>query len=808
MYRKKHSIHLLMANQIDRHLLAQFLEGLGYLIWETTALPIKNTIPFNMIIADEIHARKFSDDLVYMKQKSEPVFLPLVICLLPKARGDHWLELGFDEILHFPTTKLELMALVRNLFRLHDQTETQFKLIYENIPLGIYRFNDRFQVTQANPAFLEILGFQSLEQILNKNLFELGIIFEQNRDDIFKKIHNDRQVQVHESIWITPDKRTLYIREKLNFYRYEAEDTFYFVGTIEDITGQWQMQKELAASEEKFRQLVDLSPYGILIECEGKIVFLNKAMLNIFRADSFSSVLGRSLLDYIPKELQKIAKQQFLFVKEKQECTEIFEEKILDNKGNCINIEVLVSPFIFNGKPSMQVIMTDISERERARSKIVHLAYHDQLTGLANRLKLEEELTKAISLAEKQQNHIAVIFIDIDNFKKINDTFGHDIGDLLLQKVAIRLQKNVRNADIVARLGGDEFVIILNNLADPFIIASRIVKNIMQTIIEPIFINERKFHITLSLGVSIYPENGATSFTLFKNADIAMYSAKQSGRNTYKFCTSELEAELYEKNCLELELYDAMAKDELLLYYQPKICLKTNKITGVEVLMRWAHSTKGLIPPMQFIPLAEATGLIVPMTNMILHQVCKQIKIWQSLNLPVFTVAINLSVRSFQEANFIQTLSTILNEHAIDKSLIEFEITESLIMKNIEQGSNLLAELKTLGVQISIDDFGTGYSSLNYLKQLAFDSLKIDKTFIRDISCDKNAATIVTAVIEMAHTMNMTVIAEGVESEEQFNFLKEKGCEQIQGFYICEPLPENKLRLFISNYYKKNSIEN
>lgn len=794
-----------MASQVDRYLLARFLEELGYSTHESSVLSKEDRDSISMIIADETHARRLCTDLVYLKQQSEPVFLPLLICLRPKAQGDHWFKLGFDEVLHLPTTKIELMSLLRNLFRLREQTEAQFKLIYENTPIGIYRVTDTFQITQANPAFLKILGFKSLKQILNKNFFELDIVFDQKRSEIFEKTQNELKTQEYESMWITPEKCELYIREKLNFYQNETNNSFYFIGTIEDITSQWQMQNELAASEEKFRQLVDLSPYGILIECEGKIVFLNKAMLRIFRTDDSSNVLGNLLMDYIPKEFRGLAKQRFRLVKKNHKNTEIFEEKFLDINGNFINVEIIAAPFTFKGKEALQVIMIDISEREQARSKIVHLAYHDQLTGLANRFKLEEELKKALLLAKKQQKNIAVIFIDIDNFKKINDTFGHNVGDLLLQEVAIKLKNSVRSVDIVARLGGDEFVIILNALDKPFMNVSRIVRKIMMNIIEPIYIEEKTFHITLSIGISVYPDNGTNSFTLFKNADIAMYAAKQSGKNTYKFCTSELEAELYEKTFLELELYDAIAKEELLIHYQPKISLKNEQIEGVEALLRWAHPTKGQIPPMQFIPLAEATGLIVPMTSMVLNQVCRQIKIWQSLNIPPFTVAINLSVRILQEAHFMHTIADILKEYNIDKNLIEFEITESLILKNIEQGSNFLTELKKLGVQISIDDFGTGYSSLNYLKQLSFDSLKIDKTFIKDITTDRNAATIVIAIIDMAHTMNMQVIAEGVESEEQFNFLRQKGCDLVQGFYFCEPLPVNQLLKFIHNYHKNKS---
>jgi diguanylate cyclase (GGDEF)-like protein/PAS domain S-box-containing protein len=710
MSHKKHCIQLLISNRADRSLFAQFLEGLGYSIHDSVVFLKEEKPLISMVITDEINAREFSSDLLFMKQQFEPVFLPLIVCILPKANGDHWLKLGFDEILHLPTPKAEFMILLRNLFRLREQTETQFKLIYENTPIGIYKITDTFQIAQANPAFLKILGFKSFEEVLNKNLFELNITFEHDRRDMFEQARKELTIQESESIWITPDKKSLYIREKINFCENEQNNSFNFIGTIEDITTQRKTQEELKASEAKFRQLVDLSPHGILIESEGKIVFLNKAMLEIFRTDDSSILLGAALMDYIPIEFQDSTRRHLDYVKKHKKSSELLEAKFLDINGTPVIIEGIACPFLFEGKPSIQLIIKDISEQEEARTKILHLAYHDQLTGLANRLKLEKELKKSIFHAKKKKNYIAVLFIDIDNFKKINDTFGHDTGDLLLQDVALKLERSVRREDVVARLGGDEFIIILNNLyTNPFTSSSRIVNKLMKLIEKPIHIKKRKLHITLSIGISIYPDNGTTSFTLFKNADIAMYLAKQSGRNTYKFCTQELEAELYEKTCLEFELYEAIANEELVVHYQPKISVQTGKIEGVEVLLQWAHPMKGLIPPLQFIPLAEATGLIVPITSMIVHKVCRQILAWKKLNLPSFSVAINLSVRNLQEPNFIQTISSILNEYKIEKNLIEFEITESLIMQNIEKNYQVLIELKKLGVQISIDDFGTGY---------------------------------------------------------------------------------------------------
>lgn len=791
-------IGLLFANLVDRRLLAQYLQELGYGVRELDVFSKDEWMSVSIIMVDEVYALKFSDDLLMIKQKSEPLFLPLVICILPNSDSTHWLKFGFDEVLQVPLLKAELASKLKALIRLRVQTETQFNLIYENIHIGIYKMSDSLQIIQANPAFLKILGFKTVSQVLNKTLLSLGFIFDSSRDDFLGKLKEEQKLLSYESMWRRADGTKLYLRENTILFQNKEKKIFYYGGTIEDITYQKQIEDDLKISEAKFRQLVDLSPYGILIESEGIILFLNQAMLKIFHAGNPKQIIGSKLLDRIPPEYHQTINQRLRLVKEKQQATSIIKEKLMDLNGNKIDVEILISPFTYEGKLATQVTINDISERLHFEKQIFHMAYHDQLTGLANRLKLKEELNKSILLAKDYGGNLAVIFIDLDYFKNINDSFGHDMGDLVLQEVAVKLEHCTRQTDTVARLGGDEFVVLLTNLNEASAEAYSVIKKIIASLSSPFDIQNNTFNITISLGISIYPNDGTTCSTLFKSADLAMYFAKQNGRNTYKFCTPELGLGLNEKIDREQELREAVINNEFLIYYQPKISFKTGQITGVEALLRWSHPTKGIIPPLKFITLAESTGLIDPIANMTLHQVCKQIQIWKKLKLPFFTVAINISIQNLQASDFVEIITAALEQYDIDPHLIELELTESLIMQNFDNVKKL-AELKQLGIQISIDDFGTGYSSFNYLKKLNIDGLKIDKSFIRDLVIDTNCADIITMIIKMAHSMELKVIAEGVETPNQFQFLKVKKCDEMQGYYFCRPLPADEFTAFIKS---------
>jgi diguanylate cyclase (GGDEF)-like protein len=379
------------------------------------------------------------------------------------------------------------------------------------------------------------------------------------------------------------------------------------------------------------------------------------------------------------------------------------------------------------------------------------------------------------------------MYLDLDGFKHINDSLGHAAGDKMLQSVAARLVSCVRSSDTVSRLGGDEFVVLLSEIshaADASITA----RKILTALNPPHLVDDTQLHITLSIGLSAYPDDGHDAETLIKNADTAMYQAKETGRNNYRFYTKAMNVRAIERQAIEAELCLALERKELVLHYQPKVSLETGEITGIEALVRWVHPERGLVPPAQFIPIAEDSGLILPIGKWVLREACRQVKEWIDAGLHVVPVSINVSSLEFRSGDFVEGLRAILKETGLDPSYLELELTETALMQHVESTTSVLRTLKSIGVRLAVDDFGTGYSSLSYLKKFPIDTLKIDRSFVRDIRSDTDDATIVSAVITMAKSLKKCVIAEGVETEDQVQFLQSCGCNQAQGFYFSRAL--------------------
>jgi diguanylate cyclase (GGDEF)-like protein/PAS domain S-box-containing protein len=422
----------------------------------------------------------------------------------------------------------------------------------------------------------------------------------------------------------------------------------------------------------------------------------------------------------------------------------------------------------------------------QAVEKINHMAFHDALTGLANRRLFKSEFEEALIRAKESKSEIGLFFLDLDRFKVINDSLGHSLGDLLLQKVANRLKFTLDMESIICRQGGDEFLILVEgvSLDETIQIANRIIKSLAQ----PIRLKDHEVVITPSIGISRYPEHGEDSDTLIKNADIAMYDAKRLGKNNYQLYQFTQDEKTNDQLVLEQNLRKALENNEFVLHYQPQLDLSSGSFSGVEALIRWQHPKLGFMSPHRFIPLAEETGLIVPMGEWVLRTACLQNKAWQQAGFPSVVVSVNLSIRQFFKPDLISTIKRILIETGLEAQYLELEITESMTM-NIESAIQIIQELKHLGVKVAIDDFGTGYSSLNYLKKLPIDRLKIDQSFVRDIEKISNDRDIVATIITMGHNLKMRVIAEGVEAEEQLQFLKLHGCDEVQGYLISRPMP-------------------
>ena len=429
--------------------------------------------------------------------------------------------------------------------------------------------------------------------------------------------------------------------------------------------------------------------------------------------------------------------------------------------------------------------------------KLNYLAYYDILTGLANRNLLNDRLKQALAHANRIDRIVAAAFVDLDHFKLINDGVGHGAGDQLLKEVGARLLACAREGDTVARLGGDEFALVLLDLPNAESV-SPAVQRALDAVSHPIHVTDQEFNVTCSIGVALYPQDGKNAGMLLSNAEAAMYRAKELGRGNVQFFAREMNAKISERLLLEGNLRRAIERGELSLHYQPRIDLRTGRITGAEALLRWQSGKAGLVPPDKFIPIAEESGLIVPIGEWVIRQVCAQNKAWQGRGLPPICVSVNISARQFRQKNLPQLIATALGETRLDPRCLELELTESMMMHNVELAVGTLRELKAMGLELSIDDFGTGYSSLSYLKRFSVGRLKIDQSFVRDIASDPDDAAITQAVISLGHSLGLKVTAEGVETEEQLAFLKGSGCDDAQGYYLGKPVPPSEFESLLA----------
>ncbi|OIQ79741.1 cyclic di-GMP phosphodiesterase Gmr [mine drainage metagenome] len=441
------------------------------------------------------------------------------------------------------------------------------------------------------------------------------------------------------------------------------------------------------------------------------------------------------------------------------------------------------------GRPAQLVgIMLDITARKESEAQLRYLANHDALTGLANRTLLQERIDHALQLASRHGTGVAVMFIDLDRFKIVNDTLGHQAGDRLLQDAAKRLRSCLRDSDTIARQGGDEFVVLVEQWTEVQDLCDMAGK-VLHQLCQPFTSLGQEFHVSASIGISVYPQDGSDANTLLKNADVAMYRAKEQGRNTFQFYAAESNIHSFERLALENSLRRALERKEFEVYYQPKVDAQTQRVVGAEALLRWKHPELGMVSPVQFIPMAEDTGLIISIGAWVLQEACCQARAWHNAGLPLISVAVNLSARQFRDADLPDTIANALAASGLTPSYLELEITESMIMQGSDQASQILQRFRDMGTHVSIDDFGTGYSSLSYLKHFPIDTLKIDRSFVQDLPQDADDAAITQAIIAMAHSLKLHVVAEGVENVEQYELLRAQGCDQIQGYLFSKPLP-------------------
>jgi diguanylate cyclase (GGDEF)-like protein/PAS domain S-box-containing protein len=666
---------------------------------------------------------------------------------------------------------------------LHKRTEElkehkqKLKNIFDTLDVAIWSHDIKSDTLFITPGIEKLYGYSLEEFYKDKTLWKKVIVPE----DL--PIVSDRELRISLGEAVTTIYRIKRPDEEVRWIQDRGIPTLDDKGNFVDFNSVLFDITDRKESEERYRSLVEMSPDIIAVISRGRIDYINKAGCKLVGATSPEELIGQ--------QIEKFSHTKVIEDMRIHEGT-IVESQVIRLDGESIDVEMSTMPILYEGRLARQVVGRDITQRKKAEKTIQFMAYHDALTRLPNRYKFRQHLNEVLS--QKRNQMLAVLFLDLDRFKIINDTKGHTTGDLLLQKVGKRLEETVQHDGMVSRQGGDEFIILLEDVNKEK--TTQVAQRILDEFSNPIVINHQEYFITPSIGISIYPTDGDDEETLIQLADTAMYLAKERGKNNFQFYTSQLIGLSSRKMELENGLRKALEQDELTIYYQPQVELATGKIVGIEALTRWQHPKYGFISPLEFIPLAEETGLIVPLGKWVLRTACEQNKSWQDIGLQAIPIAINISVRQIQDDRFVDSVKDVLNQVGLDPRYLELEITES-IMQNIEKSTKILNQLRDLGVTLSIDDFGTGYSSLSYLKHLPIDKIKIDKSFVDDIIYHSNQGAIVKTIIDMGSNLNFSVIAEGIETEEQVNFLIQNKCEIGQGFFFSRPLPAEHMEQYL-----------
>ncbi|MBZ0105479.1 MAG: EAL domain-containing protein [Sulfuricella denitrificans] len=636
------------------------------------------------------------------------------------------------------------------------------------------------------------------------------------REDVLGLVHPDDRESVERALTLTigrgsefsadfrillPDGRERTVHGYAETVRDSGDKVIRLSGTLQDITQRKQAEEKLRQAAAVFENTTE----GVMItDANGRIVAVNRAFSDItgYSSEEVIGLTGASLKS--GRQDEQFYASMWSAIRENGH----WQGEIWNRRKNgdiypeWLNISEVRDD---RGKITHYVgVFSDISAMKESQSRLDHLAHHDPLTGLPNRLLLNARMEHALAHANRGNTQLAVLFLDLDRFKNINDTLGHPIGDLLLQEVAHRLNGCVREEDTVSRLGGDEFTILMEDLEDSRF-ASKVAQKILDSLADKFVLQGHEVFVTCSIGISIFPADGSDITSLLKNADSALYRAKEQGRNNYQFYTEELTIRAMERLSMENNLRHALQRNELVVHYQPQVDLYNGQIIGMEALVRWQHPGIGLISPNAFIPLAEETGLIVPIGEWVLRTACAQLKAWMDAGLPKIRVGVNLSSRQFNQNDLDEVVAAALRDTGLPPDCLELELTERMIMQDAESTIAILHKLRAQGVQFSIDDFGTGYSSLSYLKRFPIDRIKIDQSFVREITSNSEDAAVSQAIISLSHSLNLKTVAEGVETAEQQEFLRSLQCDEIQGYHFSRPVPEQEMGRLLKEGVKLES---
>lgn len=682
--------------------------------------------------------------------------------------------------------------------------EIFMKTILENMKEIVTVFDINGNVIYLNHAAQDHVNSEYLTCFKSNTLSYEGIyqadgktLINSNTNPVFRILKGEKVI--NEEIWIMPKGKPLSILQVNGKPMYDHnQEIFAVLIVFQDITERKWAQQRLSVSEQRYKSLFDHNPDLVCwFDLNGRFLSVNAAAEKI-TGFKFKELHNQCINQFVSKEAWNNIKT--ITLKAIKGFSQNFETSIIQKNGNLLLLSITIVPITVESKVvGIYTIAKDITARKKDEQTIHYLAYHDTLTQLPNRRYFQKSLSEYL---QDEHKKISILFIDLDRFKLINDTLGHSVGDILLSQVAKRLSNCMEKENTVFRFGGDEFIIILPKA--PKEKTEGLAIQILEEFAQPFILNGQEYKITPSIGISVYPTDGQDIDNLVRKADTAMYRAKEQGKNTFKFYSEEMNELIIRRMKIENELHKALEQNQFVIYYQPQVC-SNEKIIGMEALIRWQHPELGLVSPAEFIPIAEETGLIVSIGKWVLLNACKHANLWKDSSLPPIRVAVNLSARQFYDEKLVNVVEQALREANLDPMYLELEITESIAMQDGDSVISKLQDLKHLGIKLSIDDFGTGYSSLSYLKKFPFDSLKIDRSFISSITQGSDELAIVKAIIGMAKSLNLKVLAEGVELEEQKNLLFSLGCNELQGFLFGKPVPYEKLKeeFYQSRHYSR-----
>jgi diguanylate cyclase (GGDEF)-like protein/PAS domain S-box-containing protein len=668
------------------------------------------------------------------------------------------------------------------------ESEKRFADTVELAAIGIAHVDEGGQLTQVNRSLCELLGYRR-DELLGMTVRQISHPDDLHVTDGVRAQLRGGQIESFqaEKRYLRKDGRVVWVNLTISLLRDTQGRPMHDIAIIQDISDRKAAEIRLSLAEERFRNMVELSSDWYW-ELDASLRFTTFGGREA-GARYAKLLLGRLAWE-IPGADQGDGWVEFRARLEQREPFRDFEYAYSSRRGSRRYVSVSGEPLFDAGGrfAGYRGVSRDVSARKQAEERVRYLATHDSLTGLPNRAMFSELLNHVIEQSKRKQTRCAVFFIDLDRFKFINDSLGHEAGDTLLRTVAQRLKARLRSSDIVARLGGDEFVMLAQDLssADQ---AARIARKVLSAVIQPVELFGQECRVTASVGVALYPDDAPDESTLMAHADAAMYHAKEEGKNNFQFYDGRLEMQSRERLAMEAQLRHAMERAELSLHYQAKVDLASHRITGVEALLRWHNTELGPVSPAKFVPLAEETGLILPIGRWVLHSACTQAVAWQRAGLPPLRVAVNLSPRQLADPGLVDEVRRVLEVTGLSPEYLELEVTESSVMHHVERALEVLTALRRMGLHLAIDDFGTGYSSLAQLKRFPIDTLKVDRSFIRELPNDPEDRAIAEAILAMGKTLGLRVVAEGVETADQREFLRERHCDEMQGYLFSKPLP-------------------